>query len=72
MWCKCVVSQRVSGLSRKKWCDQNDINFNTLAYWIGRFNKKLEKSEHTETKWATVTYDSKPIKLVSDKLSVSS
>lgn len=50
MWRSRVQSQRASGLSRKKWCDQNDINFNTLAYWIGRFNKESKENEKSKTK----------------------
>jgi len=54
MWMKHIENQRSSGLSRKKWCDANDVNFNNLVYWIGRFKKDSIVSESNETSWAKV------------------
>ncbi|MBI9010571.1 MAG: hypothetical protein JEZ05_11160 [Tenericutes bacterium] len=71
LWRSRVESQRASGFSRRKWCDENNINFNTLAYWIGRFNKEKKESEQTETKWATVIPDKKQNKAITSQLSVS-
>lgn len=71
MWRSRIENQRASGLSRRKWCDQNDVNFNTLAYWIGRFNKESKEPEKSNTKWATVAIDSKLNNPITNKLSVS-
>jgi hypothetical protein len=71
IWLRRIENQRASGLSRKKWCDENSVNFNNLAYWIGRFNKEKKKSEETEIKWATIIPDKKQNKAITNNFSVS-
>ena len=68
---KHVENQNFSDLSRKKWCDANNVNFNTLAYWIGQFKKESTPSESNKTKWAMVVPNGDSTSNDIDILSVS-
>lgn len=71
MWKKHIANQRSSGLSRKKWCDANDINFHTFAYWVSRLKKDSIVIETNNTEWATVVPKALSISDNSNALSVS-
>ena len=71
MWMKQVENQRNSGLPRKKWCEANNVNFNNLAYWIGRLKKESIISETNETSWAKVVLNDNVINKNVDKLTVT-
>jgi hypothetical protein len=50
-WRDIIRSCRASGITVKKWCTENNINFNTYRYWFTRINK----SEGKNVQWAEVT-----------------
>ena len=54
MWVKHIENQRSSGLSRKKWCVDNDVNFHTFAYWVGRLKKNKGDTEPNCIDWVAV------------------
>lgn len=37
-WTRQINAYRASGLSAKKWCDDNQVNVHTLTAWITRLN----------------------------------
>lgn len=48
-WKNLIAQQRQSGLSVKKWCQQNQIRPTTFLYWKEKlYSKQLHKSSFTE------------------------
>lgn len=44
-WAGRIQSFQESGLSRKEWCQQNQIPQSTLGYWIRRFQSEAPGTE---------------------------
>ncbi len=45
LWAERIRSFQESGLSRKDWCQQNEIPQSTLNYWIRKFQSKATQAE---------------------------
>jgi len=45
LWAERIRSSLESGLSRKDWCQQNEIPQPTLNYWIREFQSKAMQTE---------------------------
>jgi len=54
MWIKHIENQRSSDLSRKNWCVENDVNFHTFGYWVGRLKKEDNVTEPNSTDWVAI------------------
>ncbi len=59
MWIKHIENQKLSGLSRKKWCMDSGVNFHTFAYWKGRLKEDTDSKNVNCTEWVAVV-PSKP------------
>jgi hypothetical protein len=44
-WQQQIEAFRASGLSRKEYCEQNQIKISTLDYWRQKFSSPEEKKE---------------------------
>ena len=44
-WAGRIQSFQESGLSRKEWCQQNQIPQSTLSYWIRRLQSEAPGTE---------------------------
>ncbi|SNT30736.1 hypothetical protein SAMN05446037_10851 [Anaerovirgula multivorans] len=59
MWIERIEAYRLSGLSAKKWCEENEINFHALSYWSRKFKK--EKAATGDSKqWLSVEIPKSP------------
>ena len=47
LWAYRIHAFQESGLSRKDWCQQNEIPQSTLGYWIRRLQSETPKTECT-------------------------
>lgn len=45
LWAERIRSFQESGLSRKVWCQQNEVPQSTLNYWIRKFQSKTTQAE---------------------------
>jgi hypothetical protein len=61
-WKERVTSFRTSGLSMKKWCDQQGVKVHQLQYWCGKY-QTLETSNPTKHEWASVNFINESQKL---------
>lgn len=53
-WVKHVNDQRESGLSRKMWCEKNNLNVHTFSYWSTRLKKEDTPADPNETEWVAL------------------
>ena len=49
LWADRIHAFQESGLSRKDWCQQNEIPQSTLGYWIRRLQPEALETECTAT-----------------------
>src|SRR5690554_6251918 len=54
IWIKHIQDYRSSGLTAAKWCKQNEVNMNTLKYYITKFNKEKKQQKSNQVKWTSV------------------
>lgn len=40
MWIERIEAYRASGLTAKKWCEENEVSFHALGYWSRKFKKE--------------------------------
>ena len=45
LWTERIHAFQESGLSRKDWCQQNEVPLSTLSYWIRKFQSKATQAE---------------------------
>lgn len=45
LWADRIHAFRESGLSRKDWCQQNEIPQSTLGYWIRKIQSEIIETE---------------------------
>lgn len=45
LWADRIHAFQESGLSRKDWCQQNEIPSSTLGYWIRKIQSKTPETE---------------------------
>lgn len=49
LWAHRIENWKASGLSRKKWCEQNSLSPSSLQYWLARqSNKETATSQFIE------------------------
>ena len=57
-WEKLIQEMYGSGKSQKKWCEEKEINFSTLKYWMRKLSPKAklkdEQAVDKEIKWLKV------------------
>ena len=53
LWMQRINVYRSSGLSAKKWCEANQINFHALGYWTRKL-KKENASAVDSNQWVSV------------------
>ncbi len=46
-WTQQINAYRASGLSAKKWCEDNQVNVHTLTVWITRLNLQQNKTANS-------------------------
>ena len=46
-WLDRTTRYRESRFTLKAWCDQNQISFNQMKYWIRKLSSKSEKQNNT-------------------------
>jgi hypothetical protein len=44
-WEERIKEQRLSGVSQKEWCRQNDLSIHTMQYWIKRLSMQVGGSK---------------------------
>ena len=42
LWKQKIESWKASGLSQKKWCEENTVSLSTLRYWLDRVVPRQE------------------------------
>jgi hypothetical protein len=47
--CQQVNDYRVSGQTAVAWCSENNLNINTLRYWLTKYNRKAKANLKQET-----------------------
>ena len=53
LWTDRISAFQASGLSRKDWCQQNEVPQSTLGYWSRKIQSQVsEKEEDSETVFA--------------------
>ena len=45
LWTDRIRSFQASGLSRKDWCQQNEVPQSTLGYWIRKIQSEIPQKE---------------------------
>jgi hypothetical protein len=62
LWDARLTDLEESGLTQQRWCEQNNIPYSTLKYWIIRTNKEKKRSRETGDKWLTLEVGNPPAK----------
>ena len=70
IWKQRFNDWKKSGLSKSKWCAQNNLNIHQLYYWFKRF-KTDENKQPTEIKWLPVQMETNVTEIIEhDSISV--
>lgn len=51
LWEERITSFRASGLTRKAWCQEQQIPESQLHYWLGKFKRLSEGTPPTPDRW---------------------
>ena len=51
LWKRRIEEYRVSNLTARDWCEQRQVSYSSLKYWITKFNKE---SVCQETQWVSL------------------
>jgi hypothetical protein len=62
LWDARLVDLEESGLTQQRWCEQNNISYSTLKYWIIKINKEKKRIHEADDKWLTLEVGIPPAK----------
>ncbi len=54
-WQEIIESQKKSGISQIKWCEENNVNIHNFRYWVSRLNASKQPAQTGAPVWASVT-----------------
>jgi hypothetical protein len=53
-WESRISEFRVSGQSRRAWCEANDVSLRQFQYWFGKFSRQESHSRLQHGNWAQI------------------
>ena len=55
LWSQRIQDQKMSKLSQKHWCEENNVNFHTFCYWTSKVHASNRPPiDEPETSWVTL------------------